>query len=130
MAVKFISLEDVIFIHEAIVSEIGGKNGVRDFTLLHSAIFRPQASFGGQDLYLTILDKAASFIHSLLLNHPFNDGNKRTALASCERFLNINGIKINASQKEKVQFTLNIESKKLDLEGIKKWLKTHSKKTK
>ena len=130
MATKFIPLEDVIFIHEAIINEIGGKSGVRDFTLLHSAIFRPQASFGGQDLYLTIFDKAASLIHSLLLNHPFNDGNKRTALASCERFLNINGIAITASQKEKVQFTLNIESKKFNFEDIAKWLKNHSKKTK
>lgn len=130
MTVKFISLEDVIFIHEAIISEIGGKSGVRDFTLLHSAIFRPQASFGGKDLYSNIFDKSGSLIHSLLLNHPFSDGNKRTALASCERFLNINGIEIVASQKEKVKFTLDIESKKLNLASISNWLKTHSRKTK
>lgn len=130
MDVKFIPLEDVIFIHEAIIDRVGGKAGIRDFTLLHSAIFRPQASFGGKDLYPSIFDKAAALIHSLLLNHPFNDGNKRTALASCERFLNINSIEITASQKDKVQFTLDIESKKLNLQDIAKWLKTHSKKTK
>ncbi len=130
MNARFIPLEDIIFIHEAILDTIGGKGGIRDFTLLHSAVFRPQASFGGKDLYSTIFDKAASLIHSLLLNHPFDDGNKRTALASCERFLNINGVEIVASQKEKVQFTLNIESKKLNLEGIAKWLKAHSEKTK
>ncbi len=130
MTAKFVPLEDIIFIHEVIINEIGGKNGVRDFTLLHSAVFRPQASFGGQNLYTTIFDKSAALIHSLLLNHPFNDGNKRTALASCERFLNINGIEVIASQKEKVQFTLDIESKKLNLEGIAKWLKAHSRKTK
>lgn len=130
MSTKFIPLEDVVFIHEGIIESIGGKNGTRDFTLLHSAISRPQATFGGQDLYLNIFDKAGALTHSLLLNHPFNDGNKRTALASCERFLNINGMEIIASQKEKVQFTLNIESKKLDLAGIAKWLKTHSRKTK
>lgn len=130
MSVKFIPLEDIIFIHEAIIDTIGGKVGIRDFTLLHSAVFRPQASFGGKDLYLNIFDKAGALIHSLLLNHPFIDGNKRTALASCERFLNINGIEINASQKEKVQFTLDIESKKLNLGSIANWIKIHSKKTK
>jgi|SRR3990167_1526059 len=130
MNIKFVPLEDIIFIHEAVIDTIGGKGGIRDFTLLHSAVFRPQASLGGKDLYPSIFDKAASLIHSLLLNHPFNDGNKRTALASCERFLNINGIEIIASQNEKVQFTLDIESKKLKLQDIAKWLKAHSKKTK
>lgn len=130
MNIKFVPLEDVIFIHEAIIDTIGGKGGIRDFTLLHSAIFRPQASFGGKDLYPSIFDKAASLAHSLLLNHPFNDGNKRTALASCERFLNINGVEIVTSQKEKIQFALDIESKKLNLESIAKWIKTYSKKTK
>jgi len=130
MNIKFVPLEDIIFIHEAILDTTGGKEGIRDFTFLHSAIFRPQASFGGKDLYPTIFDKVSALIHSLLLNHPFNDGNKRTALASCERFININGIAVTASQKEKVQFTLNIESKKLNLEGIAKWLMTHSRKTK
>lgn len=130
MNIKFVPLEDVIFIHEAIIDTIGGKGGIRDFTLLHSAIVRPQASFGGKDLYPSIFDKAASLFHSLLLNHPFNDGNKRTALASCERFLNINGVEIVTSQKEKIQFTLDIESKKLNLKSIAKWLKNHSKKTK
>ena len=130
MDIKFVPLEDIIFIHEAIIDNVGGKSGIRDFTLLHSAIFRPQASFGGKDLYVTIFDKAASLTHSLLLNHPFNDGNKRTALASCIRFLNMNLLEIDASQKEKVQFTLDIESKKLDLTGIAKWLKSHSRRTK
>ena len=130
MSVKYVPLEDIIFIHEAIIDTIGGKGGIRDFTLLHSAIFRPQSSFGGKDLYSSFFDKAASLTHSLLVNHPFNDGNKRTALASCERFLNINGIEIAASQKEKIQFTLDIESKKFNLESIAKWLKAHSRKTK
>ena len=60
--------------------------------------------------------------------HPFNDGNKRTALAVCERFLNINGFEVVAGQKEKVNFTLQIEAKKLDLAGISAWLKKNCKK--
>lgn len=129
MKTTFVPLEDVLVVHELITESGKGKAGIRDFSLLHSALFRPQASFGGEDLYPTIFDKASALIHSLLLNHPFNDANKRTALATTERFLNINGLTVNATQKQKVKFTLDIESKKLNLEGIAKWLKSHSKKT-
>lgn len=129
MRTIFVLLEDVLIIHELIIETSKGKAGIRDFSLLHSAIFRPQASFGGEDLYPTLLNKASALVHSLLLNHPFNDANKRTALASTERFLNINGFVVIVAQKEKVKFTLDIESKKLNLEKIAKWLKSHSKKT-
>lgn len=130
MKTIFVPLEDVLIIHDLIVEATGGKGGIRDFSLFHSALSRPQASFGGEDLYPTLFSKASALIHSLLLNHPFNDTNKRTALASTERFLNINGLVVNASQKEKIKFTLDIESKKLNLEGIAKWLKFHIKKSK
>lgn len=129
MKTTFVPLEDVLVIHELIIEASKGKAGIRDFSLLHSALFRPQASFGGEDLYPLLFDKAAALVHSLLLNHPFYDANKRTALAATERFLNINGLVVIAGQKEKVKFTLDIESKKLTLQGIAKWLKSHSKKT-
>lgn len=128
MKTTFVPLEDVLAIHDLIIEAGKGKAGIRDFSLLHSALFRPQASFGGEDLYPTLFTKAAALVHSLLLNHPLNDANKRTALATTERFLNINGLVVDASQKEKVKFTLNIESKKLNFEGIAKWLKSHTKK--
>lgn len=130
MKTRFVPLEDVLVIHEMVIEEAGGKQGIRDFLLFHSAIYRPQASFGGQDLYPTLFDKAAALVHSLLLNHPFLDGNKRTALAVCERFLYINGLGVSATQKEKVNFTMDIESKKLDLPKIAAWLKKHSRKRK
>lgn len=129
MKTIFVPLEDALIIHDLIIEESTGKVGIRDFSLLHSALFRPQASFGGEDLYPTIFYKASALIHSLLLNHPFNDANKRTALATTERFLSINGFIVIASQKQKVQFTLDIESKKLNLKKISKWLKSHSKKS-
>ena len=128
MRTKFVSLEDVLVIHEMVIEEAGGKQGIRDFLLFHSAIYLSQASFGGQDLYPSLFDKAAALTHSLLLNHPFLDGNKRTALVVCERFLFINGFEVFASQKEKVNFTLDIESKKLDLAKIALWLEKHTKK--
>ena len=130
MKTKFVPLEDVLVIHEMVIEAAGGKQGVRDFLLFHSAIHRPQASFSGQDLYPRLFDKASALTHSLLLNHPFLDGNKRTALVVCERFLYINGFEVKATQKEKVNFTLDIESKKLALGQIASWLKKHSKKRK
>ena len=128
MITHFVPLEDVLVIHEMIIEATGGKRGVRDFALLHSAVSRPKATFGGEDLYKSIFDKAAALIHSLLLNHPFSDANKRTSLASGERFLYINGFNVVATQKQKVSFTLEIESKKLDFNGISLWLKNHAKK--
>lgn len=127
MKTKFVPLEDVLAIHEMVIEATGGREGIRDFTLFHSAISRPQISFGGKDLYPNIFDKAAALVHSLILNHPFAEGNKRTALAATERFLNINGFAVIATQRQKVKFTLDIESKKLDLAAIGNWLKSHGK---
>lgn len=103
---------------------------MRDVGLLDSALARPAASFAGEHLYKTIFDKAAALIHSLLLNHPFADGNKRTATYLGYRFLEINGYLLKVSNKELVQFALNVESKKLDLPKISAWLKKHSRKQK
>lgn len=128
MSTKLITVEQAIFAHEKIIKATGGSQGIRDFALLESALFRPAASFGGQDLYPTIFEKAAALVHSLLLNHQFVDGNKRTATFLVYRFLMINGYKFSVSNKELVQFTLDIEAKKLDLAGISSWLRNNSKK--
>lgn len=129
MKTIFVPLEDVLMIHDLIIEATGGKGGVRDFSLFHSVLSRPEASFGGEDLYPTLFNKASALVRSLLLNHPFNDADKRTALAATERFLDINGFIVTATQKQKVQVTLDIESKKLNLEKIAKWLTSHTKKT-
>jgi death-on-curing protein len=73
--------------HEAIIVETGGLPGLRDATMLHSAVARPFATFGGQELYPTDFEKAAALFHSLIKSHPFMDGTKRTALAAALYFL-------------------------------------------
>jgi death-on-curing protein len=73
--------------HEAIIVETGGLPGLRDATMLHSAVARPFATFGGQELYSTDFEKAAALFHSLIKSHPFMDGTKRTALAAALYFL-------------------------------------------
>ncbi len=106
----------------------GGKNGVRDFTLLHSAIERPKATFAGHFLYSTIWLKAAALFHSLVKNHGFYDGNKRTAFFSTMLFLNKNGHLLRPPKKELVRFTLEIDVSNLNIETITHWLQKHSQK--
>ena len=79
---KYISIDEVVAIHFELINQFGGSQGMRDFGLLHSAVERSRASFGGEDLYPDIFSKAAALLHSLILNHPFIDGNKRTSYVS------------------------------------------------
>lgn len=124
----YISLDEVLAIHDDMVERYGGSFGIRDLGLIQSAIARPQATFGGDDLYPTIIDKAAALFHSLIFNHAFTDGNKRTSLTSTARFLHLNGYELNADDRELIDFPLSVENKHLDIEEISKWLKEHTKK--
>ena len=126
--ITYIQIDEVLAIRERILSESGGRRGVLDFTLLHSAVERPKATFGGVDLYPTLFEKAAALIHSLIQNHPFNDGNKRTALAATVRFLYINGYILDHPVDEIVQFTLKIQNKKYTFQQIANWLEKHCRK--
>ncbi|MEK7633754.1 MAG: type II toxin-antitoxin system death-on-curing family toxin [Patescibacteria group bacterium] len=126
--IAYLTLEQVLLIHEDQVDRYGGSHGLRDIALLESAIYRSQATFGGIDLYPSIFEKAGALVHSLLLNHPFVDGNKRTAIASMLVFLEINGYLFSITQKELVKTALSIENKKWNIEKISLWLQKHSRK--
>ena len=124
---KYITPEQAIYYQQKIVEETGGSIGLRDLGLLESALARPQASYGGEDLYPTIIDKAAALFHSLIFNHPFLDGNKRTTLGVTYEFLKQNGYRLEASQQELIDFPLRVENKHLGLGEIADWLKKHVK---
>lgn len=128
MEIVYLTLENVLTIHEDQIIRYGGSSGIGRFPLLESAIFRPQSTFGGDDLYPTIFDKAASFMHSLILNHPFIDGNKRTGTASMLVFLELNNYRLKISQEQLVNMALSVESKKTNVEQLSLWLKKNSKK--
>ena len=128
MKIRYLTLDDVIAIHDNMVSLYGGSHGIRDLGLVDSAVARPQATFGGEDLYPGIYKKAAALFHSLIFNHAFVDGNKRTSITSTARFLSMNGYELNATDKEFVSFPLRVENKHLSFEEIANWLKTHTKK--
>lgn len=124
--ITYTTFEQVLAIHHDQIERYGGSHGIRDIALLQSAIERPKSSFMGEDLYPTIFDKVAALIHSILLNHPFIDGNKRTSMVAGSYFLHLNGFELKVEQHQLVEAALNIESKKWDLEQISKWLKDHS----
>lgn len=124
---KYLSAEQVLFIHARIIDETGGAHGVRDIGLLQSAVARPTAAFGGDDLYPDVFRKAAALAESLARNHAFLDGNKRTAIASAGLFLGMNGLRFDATQKELVRFALQVAVGAVTVEEAATWLQKHCK---
>jgi death on curing protein len=122
---NYLTIDEVYAIHQRMIKIGGGRWDVHDFTLLHSAVERPKVTFGGRDLYPTIYDKSTALIHSLIKNHPFDDGNKRTAYYSTKRFFYINGYILNANINEVIKFTVSIDVQNLPKEKISLWLKSH-----
>ena len=123
----YLTAQQVLFLHARLVTETGGSHGVRDINLLLSAMGRPQASFDDQDLYPDLFTKAAALMDSLIRNHPFVDGNKRTGISAAGLFLRINGYRLNLSNIELEKFTIGVAQSKYPVEEIAVWLKTNSK---
>jgi death-on-curing protein len=99
---------------------------VRDLALLESAIARPQAMFGGVDLYPDLWDKAAALMESLIQNHPFVDGNKRTGLAAAAILLERNGYRLVADNEKVFDFTMNVARSEVRRKEITRWLEENS----
>ena len=125
---KYLTVAQVLAIHDQMVKRFGGSHGIRDAGLVESAVARPRGTFAGQDFYSDIFEKAAALLQSLLKNHPFIDGNKRTALTSAAIFLKLNGYNLKNTHKGEVEFALKVDNEHLDPAAIAKWLKVHSKK--
>jgi death-on-curing protein len=89
---------------------------------------RPQTTFGGKDLYPSVFEKAAVLMHSLIINHSFIDGNKRTGTVSALVFLEINRFRVSVDQKELTDISLEIVSKNMNVKSVAMWLKRSSKK--
>jgi len=128
--ISYPDVSDVLMIHAEMIIRFGGGDGVRDYFLLDSALERPKATFGGEDLYPGIFEKSAALIQSLILNHPFDDGNKRTALATCALLLHLNGADMRLPVVESIEFTLAIDNHSLSLKQIASWLEIHMQKKK
>ena len=119
---KFLALSEVLQLHEDQIASFGGSSGIRDEGLLESALAQPQATFGGQFLHVSIYEQAAIYLYHLAMNHPFVDGNKRTAFAAMDTFLRVNGYRLNLTDDESYELVLQVVQKRLSKDDLCKSL--------
>jgi death on curing protein len=122
-----ISVKEVQQLHQILIENFGGRHGIRDIGALESALSRPFQTFDNKELYPSVIEKATSLIESILTNHPFVDGNKRTGYTLLRLYLLQNGFDITASSDNKYEFVINIASGALQYDGILAWLKSNTK---
>ena len=125
-----IELEEIEQIHKLVIEFFGGSQGVRDLSALKSALARPFQTFENRDLHPTPIYKAAALIESILINHPFIDGNKRTGYVLTRLLLLQNGYDIEASQQDKYDFVISIASGQFKFDDIVQWLESNIVKSK
>lgn len=122
---RYLTLSEALELHRRVIGESGGALGVLDIGALESALAQPRMTFGGKDLYPSIVEKATALGYSLIQNHPFLDGNKRTGHAATEVFLFLNGFEIQSSVDEQEKIILQVASGEMDREAFTAWLRDH-----
>jgi death-on-curing protein len=115
------------YIHHKSIEAFGGGRGIRDIAGLEAALNRPFATFDGVELYSTPIEKAVAVLESILINHPFIDGNKRTGYLIMKYLLYKNGISVSATESEKYERVIDASTGKIRFEEIKFWLLSHTK---
>ena len=120
---RYLTLDEVLKLHELVAAESGGATGLRDLGGLQSAIAQPRMTFVGQDLYATLVEKAAALAFSLIKNHPFVDGNKRIGHSAMEVFLLLNGHEIEATVEEGEQTIFGVAAGTMSREVFTAWLR-------
>ncbi|MEP6926144.1 MAG: type II toxin-antitoxin system death-on-curing family toxin [Ginsengibacter sp.] len=113
---------DILKLHELSIQKYGGSDGVRDEGLLDSAIARPFQTFDGADLYISTIEKAAAIAESIIINHPFIDGNKRTGFLTMLAILKIGKMNLTANEEDAYQFTISISTGEIKFDQIVEWL--------
>jgi len=122
----FLSVEDVLELHEDQIARYGGSQGVRDLGLLLSAIEMPKATFGGAFLHEDLHAMAAAYLFHIVQNHPFVDGNKRAGLAAAIAFLGLNGMRLVADEDALTDMVLSVAQGKTDKATITEFLRQNS----
>ncbi len=122
---RYLSIIEILELHDVIITSSGGSRGIRDIKALESAINQPRITFDQVDLYPDIFTKAAALCFSIVMNHPFIDGNKRIGHAAMETFLILNGTEIEASVDEQERTMLNLAAGNMTREKFTTWLKSH-----
>jgi death-on-curing protein len=122
---KFINKEEVLNIHNDQIKKYGGSLGIRDDGLLESALYQPQATFGGEFLHPTIVEQAAAYLFHIANNHPFIDGNKRVAFEVTIAFLIINGYRLKMTPQTAYDLTLQVADGTIAKEELIEVLRNH-----
>ncbi len=122
---RYLTLGEVLDLHRRIIEQSGGAVGVRDLGGIESAVAQPQMTFGGEELYPTIESKATALCFSLVMNHPFVDGNKRIGHAAMETFLVMNGFEIVANVDDAEKIILTLAAGELSREELLEWVTSH-----
>ncbi len=122
---RYLSLAEVIELYGRVVDQSGGASGLRDTGRLESAVAQPRITYGGRDLYPSLIEKAGALCFFLVQNHPFVDGNKRLGHAAMEVFLILNGHEIRASVDEQESLILGVASGQVSKESLIEWLTQH-----
>jgi death on curing protein len=123
--IEYLSVRQVRALHEALLQATGGAPGICDQGLLESAVAQPRASFAGEDLYPSLPAKAAALMHSLVHNHPFVDGNKRTAIAAAELFLQANQCRLDSDNQSLEELTSAAAAGAIQQEHLRIWFEQH-----
>ena len=121
-----ITLTEVLHLHKLSIEIWGGSDGTRDYGLLESAVERPNATFGGEELYPTVFLKAAAILESIVKNHPFVDGNKRTGWLACIAVMRLDERRFTLTEDEAYDFVIRVASSHLELEDIALFIELQS----
>lgn len=122
---RYLILEEVLELHRLVLHQSGGREGIHDSGGLDSAVAQPRMTFGGQELYPSLAEKAAALGFSLVCNHPFVDGNKRVGHAAMETFLVLNGWELAAGVDEQEHVILRLAAGDLEREEFTAWVEAH-----
>ncbi len=121
-----IDINYVIDVHDFLIEKYGGASGLRDRASLDAAINRPFATFGGEDLYPTVIHKACAIFESLVISHPFVDGNKRIAYFMLENFLSLENLEMDLSEDEAYNLPNDVAMGKYDTESLTEYVRKNT----
>ena len=122
---RYLTLGELLELHQQLIERYGGSAGIHSLEALEAALAQPRMTFAGEDLYPTVVEKAAALGFSLIMNHPFVDGNKRLGHAAMAILLYLNGSEIEASVDEQERVILQLAAGDLERDEFTDWLRAH-----
>jgi death-on-curing protein len=127
MAFVYLTLDQVVRLHDRVLAEDGGLEGIRSHHALASAVAQPEQTVFGDDAYATVAEKAAAYAFFIAMGHPFNDGNKRTAALAMEVFLEINGYELRQSDEDVEDMIVSLAANVIGQGEFFSWVSNHAR---